>query len=159
MVIIITLGQNKGRSMTEVKFFNTDYEPDIALTYSVITARFKGRWIFVRHQDRTTWEIAGGHIEPGEGARDAACRELQEETGALKFDLDCIATYSVLQNGRVGYGRLYIAEIYEIGEVPDVSEIAEIVFLERLPDNLTYPDIQPVLFSRSIAYLRERNSD
>jgi len=144
--------------MTEVKFFDKDYEPDIALTYSVISARFRGRWIFVRHQDRTTWEIAGGHIEPGEGARDAACRELHEETGALKFDLDCVATYSVLKDGGVGYGRLFIADIHEIGEVPDVSEIAELIFLERLPENLTYPDIQPILFNRSLAWLLERNS-
>jgi 8-oxo-dGTP diphosphatase len=143
--------------MTEVKFFDTAFEPDIALTYSVISARFEGRWIFVRHQDRTTWEIAGGHIEPGEGAHDAAYRELMEETGALKFDLDCIATYCVLQNGRVGYGRLFLAEVYEIGKVPDVSEIAEIIFLERLPDNLTYPDIQPFLFSRSLEYLLGKN--
>jgi 8-oxo-dGTP diphosphatase len=143
--------------MTEVKFYDTAYEPDTALTYSVISARFKGRWIFVRHQDRTTWEIAGGHIEPGEGAYEAACRELMEETGALKFDLDCIATYSVLKNGRIGYGRLFLAEIYEIGEVPDVSEIAEIIFLQQLPDNLTYPDIQPILFSRSLEYLQDKN--
>ena len=143
--------------MTEIKFYDTAYEPDIALTYSVISARFKGRWIFVRHQDRTTWEIAGGHIEPGEGAQDAACRELMEETGALKFDLECVATYSVLQNGKAGYGRLFLAEVYEIGEVPDVSEIAEIIFLERLPDNLTYPDIQPILFSRSLEYLLSKN--
>jgi 8-oxo-dGTP diphosphatase len=143
--------------MTEVKFYDTAYKPDIALTYSVICARFKGRWIFVRHQDRTTWEIAGGHLEPGERAYDAASRELMEETGALKFDLDCIATYSVLQNDRVGYGQLFLAEIYEMGEVTDVSEIAEIIFLDQLPDNLTYPDIQPCLFSKSLEYLLHKD--
>jgi 8-oxo-dGTP diphosphatase len=145
--------------MTEVKFYDPAYEPDISLTYSVISARFQNKWIFVRHQHCLTWEIAGGHIEVGEGAHNAAYRELIEETGALKFDLECIATYSVVQNGNVGYGRLFIAEVYEIGEVPDILEIAEIMFLERLPDNLTYPDIQPFLFSRSVEYLKEKNQE
>ena len=86
--------------MTEVRFYDPDFEPERPLTYSIISARFQNRWIFVRHQNRTTWEIAGGHIEPDEGAYNAACRELQEETGALKFDLECIATYSVIKNGR-----------------------------------------------------------
>jgi 8-oxo-dGTP diphosphatase len=63
----------------------------------------------------------------------------------------------VLLNGKVGYGRLFIAEVYEMGEVPDVSEIAEIMFLERLPDNLTYPDIQPILFNRSLKYLQDKS--
>jgi 8-oxo-dGTP diphosphatase len=143
--------------MTEVKFYDPAWEPVISLTYSVISARFQNRWIFVRHQDRLTWEIAGGHIEPGEAAYDAAYRELMEETGALKFDLDCISTYSVLKNGKAGYGRLFIAEVYEMGEVPDISEIAEIMLLEGLPDNLTYPDIQPFLFKRSLEYLKDKN--
>ena len=42
------------------------YIPDSKLTYSVISARFESKWIFVRHQKRSTWEIAGGHIEKGE---------------------------------------------------------------------------------------------
>jgi 8-oxo-dGTP diphosphatase len=145
--------------MTEVKFYDPAWEPEISLTYSVIAARFLNRWIFVRHQQRVTWEIAGGHIEPGERAHEAAGRELMEETGALKFDLDCIATYSVLQDGKVGYGRLFIAEVYEMGEVPDVSEIAEIMFHEGLPDVLTYPDIQPVLFKRALKYLKDKNRE
>jgi 8-oxo-dGTP diphosphatase len=145
--------------MTVVKFYDPSWDPDIPLIYSVISARFMNRWIFVRHQDSMTWEIAGGHIESGERAHDAAGRELMEETGALKFDLDCIATYSVLKNGKLGYGRLFIAEVYEIGEVPDVSEIAEITFLEGLPDNLTYPDIQPVLFKRALEYVKDKNRE
>ena len=78
---------------------------------------------------RTTWEIAGGHIEEGETSFEAAGRELMEETGAIKFNLDCIATYSVTIDGETGWGRLYIAKVFEIGPIPDISEIAEIVFI------------------------------
>ena len=132
--------------MTEVKFYAPSFEPDTKLTYSVISARFKNRWIFVRHNQRTTFEIAGGHIEKGETSFEAAGRELMEETGALKFNLSCIATYSVKKDGETGWGRLYLAEVFEIGPIPDISEIAEVVFLEKIPDHPTHPDIQPHLF-------------
>jgi len=139
--------------MTEVKFYAPSFEPDTKLTYSVISARFENRWIFVRHNQRTTFEIAGGHIEKGETSFEAAGRELMEETGALKFNLSCIATYSVKKDGETGWGRLYLAEVFEIGPIPDISEIAEVVFLEKIPDHPTHPDIQPHLFRKAIEFL------
>jgi len=142
------------RYMTEVNFYDPLFVPDSKLTYSVISAKFEGRWIFVRHQKRSTWEIAGGHIEKGETSFEAAGRELMEETGAVRFDLECISTYSVIKDGETGWGRLYLAEVFEIGPVPDISEIAEIIFLDHLPENLTHPDIQPHLFNRTIEYMK-----
>jgi 8-oxo-dGTP diphosphatase len=144
--------------MTAVNFYDRSFEPEIAITYSVITAKFRGQWIFVRHHDRSTWEIAGGHIEPGETSQDAARRELMEETGALRFDLNCVATYSVIKDGITGFGRLYLADVFEIGQVPDIFEIAEVIFIDNLPPNLTYPDIQPFLFKKTIEYLDSRNN-
>ncbi len=139
--------------MTEVNFYDPLFIPDSKLTYSVISARYERSWIFVRHQQRSTWEIPGGHLEKGETSSEAAGRELMEETGAEKFNLECVATYSVNKNGETGWGRLYFAEVLEIGPVTDVSEIDEIVLSEHLPKSLTYPDIQPQLFSKTIEYL------
>ena len=140
--------------MTEVKFYDPLFVPDSKLTYSVISAKFKNRWIFVRHHNRNTWEIAGGHIEQGETSFEAAGRELMEETGAVRFNLVCIATYSVIKDGETGWGRLYLAEVHEISPIPDISEIAEIIQLDHLPENLTHPDIQPHLFNRTLDYLK-----
>ena len=140
--------------MTEVNFYDPLFEPDLKLTYSVIPAKFNDKWIFVRHQKRTTWEIAGGHIEKGETSFEAAGRELAEETGALKFNLKCIATYSVKKDGETGFGRLYYADVVELGPIPDISEIAEIMLSDHLPENLTHPDIQPYLYKRTIEFLR-----
>jgi len=140
--------------MTEVKFYDPLFVPDSKLTYSVISAKLEGKWIFVRHQKRSTWEIAGGHIEKGETSFEAAGRELAEETGALRFNLDCVATYSVTIDGETGWGRLYLADVFEIGPVPDFSEIAEITLSDHLPENLTHPDIQPHLFKRTVEYLK-----
>jgi 8-oxo-dGTP diphosphatase len=140
--------------MTEVKFYDPTFEPACKLTYSVISAKYECSWIFVRHQNRSTWEISGGHIEPGETSHDAAYRELMEETGAMRFNLECVATYSVTTDETTGYGRLYLAEVFEIGQIPDISEIAEVVMLDTLPENLTYPDIQPFLFKRVLEHLQ-----
>jgi 8-oxo-dGTP diphosphatase len=139
--------------MTEVKFFNPAYRPNIKLTYSVIAAKYGNTWLFVRHHKRDTWEIPGGHIEEDETSEKAARRELMEETGAVDFKIECVATYSVLKDGEIGFGRLYLAEISSLGPVPDSSEIAELKMMDSLPDNLTHPDIQPHLYQRILQYL------
>jgi 8-oxo-dGTP diphosphatase len=140
--------------MTNVVFYDPSFVPDRELTYSVISAEYEGRWIFVRHQNRSTWEIAGGHIEEWESSFEAAGRELMEETGSVKFKLECIATYSVTKDGETGWGRLYLANVSELGPIPDISEIAEISLSDHLPANLTHPDIQPHLFNRTIEFLK-----
>jgi 8-oxo-dGTP diphosphatase len=140
--------------MVRVDFYAPDYLPTDILTYSVITARYLNKWIFVKHQQRNTFEIPGGHIEKNETPYKAAKRELIEETGAVKFMLVCVSTYSVTIDDETRFGKLYFAEISEIGPVPDVSEIEEIALMETLPDPVTYPEIQPLLFKKVLDYLK-----
>lgn len=40
-----------------------------------------GRVLMVRQSYRQTWTFPGGSMQPGENAREAACRELAEEVG------------------------------------------------------------------------------
>ena len=122
------------------------YVPDPELTYVIIGARYREEWIFVRQRDRLSWELPAGHIEAGEDPDHAAERELQEETGALHWELSVLSDYQVSFEGRQAYGRLYRAEIKELGPLPE-HEIEEIIFRTNLPDELTYPEVQRVLFS------------
>jgi 8-oxo-dGTP diphosphatase len=144
--------------MTTVRFFDPSFIPGDRLTYSVITARHMGRWIFVKHRLRKSFEIPGGHIEENETPEEAARRELTEETGARLFDITCVATYSVEKDGITGYGRLFFAEVTEMGEIMDTSEIDQVTFGTELPEELTYPDIQPVLFEEVIRYIQTKLS-
>lgn len=123
-----------------VNFYYTNYPCE--LKYAVIAAFYKNKYVFVRHKDRDTLEIPGGHHESGETIEQTARRELYEETGAEEFTLTPVCVYSFSD-----YGMLYYAQITRFGEKPD-SEIAEVKLLDSLPDNWTYPDIQPKLIEK-----------
>jgi len=130
--------------MIKIKTYKTGTIDNDALTYAVICAKYKEKWVFGMHEDRSTWEVPGGHRESGELIDDAAKRELFEETGAVEFELSPICDYSVTRQNETGYGRLYFADIKKLGNLPDL-EIKKIAFFETLPENLTYPKIQPAL--------------
>lgn len=119
--------------------------PDEKIAFAVIMARTACGWLFVRHKARQTWEIPGGHREAGETPSQTAVRELYEETGAEVQCLEPITAYSVDTGMKKTYGALYFAETGAMKELPD-SEIAEVISADAMPEELTYPEIQPVLF-------------
>lgn len=143
--------------MIEIKFYDPLFTPESRLIYSVIAARHGNEWIYVRHWDRSTWEIPGGHIEVNETADQTAVRELMEETGALEFTINCVATYSVETDGNKDFGRLYLANVLKRGPVPDTSEIEETKLAQGLPSNLTYPEIQSRLFEMVVDFLEGKS--
>ena len=134
----------------QVKFY--DKIDDDLLKFAVIISKSNGKWVFCKHRDRDTYEVPGGHREAGELIEDAARRELKEETGALEFSLTLICVYSVTGKNRVNdtgeetYGMLYFADITEFEEELH-SEMEKVVLLDELPDEWTYPLIQPLLIA------------
>ncbi len=132
--------------MTIVKCYEN--AEDSLLKFAVIIARTNGKWIFCKHKERTTWEIPGGHREPGETITETAKRELYEETGALEYKLSPVCAYSVTApenfNGAETFGMLFYAEVFSFE--PELhSEIERIAVMDELPQEWTYPQIQPQL--------------
>jgi len=140
----------------KVDFHTIEEIMDEKITFVVMISRYKNKWIVVRHKDRETWEIPGGHREELENLQNAAERELYEETGAKQFILNPICIYSVKTNNERSYGKLFYANIKEIGQLPKY-EIAETKLVDdMLKENLTYPLIQPLLFEKTQKYLLQR---
>lgn len=122
----------------EITYHAPETIPLKDLTYVIIGTRENGSWIFVRHEERTTWELPAGHIEENETAEEAARRELFEETGTTRSTMKVLKDYSVRNNGTLLHGRLFFAEVIERGPKPD-SEIAEIRISDVSPEPATYP--------------------
>ena len=135
-----------------IRLIESDLLEDHKLTYVVMGARYHGKWIFVRHRSRTTWEMPAGHIEPGESADQAAVRELFEEAGVLSSSLEVMCDYRVTVASRVEYGRLYSAKVNEM-EPQNEFEIEVLHLSDKLPSRLTYPAVQTILFQRVMAHL------
>ena len=122
--------------MLEVKFYDT--VDDSLLKFAVIISQSNGKWVFCKHKERDTYE---------------AKRELQEETGAVKYEIKPICVYSVIGKTRVNdtgeetFGMLYFAEITEFAKELH-SEMEKVILMDEFPENWTYPLIQPKLIEK-----------
>jgi len=138
--------------MVEVRFYDT--VNDELLKFAVIISQSNGKWVFCKHKERDTYEVPGGHREAGENILETAKRELQEETGAIKFEIKPICVYSVTGKTRVNdtgeetFGLLCFAEITEFAKELH-SEMEKVVLMDELPENWTYPEIQPRLLEEA----------
>ena len=131
----------------KIDYYFPELPEDVVIKYVVIISKYGDKWIVVRHQDRTTWEIPGGHIEPGETPDKAAHRELFEETGAVVYALQKVCGYSLVIDDIQSFGYLYFADITELDTLPEM-EIVEIKIVDHLPDNLTYARSHPHFFEK-----------
>lgn len=155
------MGRRGKSDLLEVKFYDT--VEDTLLKFAVIISKSNGKWVFCKHKERDTFEVPGGHRESGEEIIETAKRELQEETGAVRFDIKPICVYSVTGKNRVNesgeetFGLLCYADIIEFSDQLN-SEMEKVVLMEQLPENWTYPFIQPILIEKYLQMVKQSYS-
>lgn len=119
--------------------------PDAPVAYVLITLWHAGRPLFAYQRKRGLWELPGGGIEPGETPRQAAVRELWEETGQrLTGDALRFAGFTRTALGeaqRVLYGALFTA--CTEGPLPFVPN-AEVAALHWREGDEPFPGGGPV---------------
>ncbi len=136
--------------MTKINFY--DKVDEKLFKFAVIIAKSNNQWVFCKHKDRDTYEVPGGHREAGEDILETAKRELNEETGAIDFNIKPICAYSVTApnnfDGQETFGMLYYADIKSFDEKL-CYEIEKVILTDDLVDNWTYPEIQPKLLEEA----------
>lgn len=90
------------------------WERRLPMPASLVVVRFKSSVLMVFNGWRRQWELPGGMREPGETARQAAVRELAEETGIRSVDLNFVAVAEVdlCRPSRREYTALYRTDLH-----------------------------------------------
>jgi len=135
--------------MTKVMFHSDNEVDEARFIIAVIASRYNGKWVFCKHGNRDTLEMPAGRRERNESIENTARRELYEETGAVKFDLFPVSAYSVTENSKTDYGKLFFADIKVLNKLPEGSEMDFIILSDNLPEKLTYEYIQKILFAKA----------
>lgn len=112
--------------------------------------------LLVKHSYAKGWYLPGGGVEKGESFRDAAKREVREETGLDVDDLTLFHLYYSRIEGKNDHIALFTTTEFK-GE-PHITggEITEITFapFDQLP-----PDTSPATRQRIAEYLGETRAD
>lgn len=142
--------------MMVLKSYDLKNVSENSLEFVVIVAKYLDKWVFVKHKERSTWEIPGGHREKKEDIVHAASRELKEETGAKRFDIYPISIYSISNNEVESIGELFFANILELGKLPNY-EIESRQLFDDMPKEKTYPLIQDFLLNKAKEYIKNNS--
>ncbi|MHC5372554.1 NUDIX hydrolase [Enterococcus sp. LJL120] len=135
----------------KVTIYDINEKSDNQLAFAVIIAKFGDKYLFVQHKNRSTLEIPGGHREAHESILNCAQRELYEETGALDYSLEPLFVYGVQNEAQEeDFGLVFFAEILEL-ESQLHFEISKVCYLDSIPKNWTYLQIQPILFNQYLS--------
>ena len=140
-----------GTTFANVKTYPKEFIiQDEEIKFVIIVSRHKGKRVFVQHKARDERELPGWKREIGESILEWAQRELFEETGALEYEIEHIGHWS-LMDGKwdTSFWAVFFAEITQFWNKPE-SEIIKRDFFTTIPQNITYPNVHPLIHKMGI---------
>lgn len=110
--------------------------------------------LLVRNRHRECWELPGGGIEPGETPRQAAVRELREESGyeAEALGFAGFAHFHLVSRSRTEYAALYTGRAGRSHPFAPDGEITAITWWDGtrpLPGRVQVMDVTLARMSRT----------
>ncbi|HLS10468.1 RNA deprotection pyrophosphohydrolase [Lentibacillus sp.] len=96
---------------------------------------YNNKWLLTKHKERGL-EFPGGKVEENETAKEAAVREVKEETGGTVESIRYVAQYVVDGKGGTIIKNVYFAEIGELVKQETFYETEGPVQLARIPVNV-----------------------
>jgi 8-oxo-dGTP diphosphatase len=122
-VAVVAARDNDGNVLVDVRFVAESdlemWERRLPMPASLVVVRFEDAVLMLFNDWRQQWELPGGMREPGETARQAAVRELAEETGISSVDLDFIAVAEVdlRRPNRQEYTAIYRTDLQDVPQL------------------------------------------
>ncbi len=96
--------------------------------------------LLIQRRDIPVWVLPGGGIDPGESPEEAACREMEEETGLKVEIIRKIAEYTPI-NKLARFTHFYEVKKIE-GKLTTGSETFDLKFFHRFQLPKHFPDFQ-----------------
>jgi 8-oxo-dGTP pyrophosphatase MutT (NUDIX family) len=96
------------------------------LAFAVMIARSSEGVVLVFNKFRRVWELPGGLIDPGEGPRDSAIRELREEAGCEARNVEWLGVTEVIDD-RVCFGGVFACDV-DVTEFVENEEIGALAY-------------------------------
>lgn len=124
-----------------------------------VICKYNGLWLLTRHKERGL-EFPGGKVEEGECAREAAIREVMEETGGKIKDISYIGQYFVYGKSDTVIKNVYFAHIEKLIKQATYYETEGPVLLESLPEDVKNNDLYSFIMKDGVLdycmkYLKE----
>jgi 8-oxo-dGTP diphosphatase len=87
----------------------------------LVICQYKGAWFLTNHKIRGL-EFPGGKVEEGESLKEAASREVYEETGAIMDEMAQIAEYKVIKENESFVKAVFWGKVKEISKSANYHE-------------------------------------
>lgn len=135
-----------------LEFINGD-ENSAQEKYKPITGAFafiscENKYLICYNKWRNQWEFPAGRLEPGETMKEAAKRELYEETGQAVNDLTFRGLFKIYDKGKdeIRYRAAYTGALHQLSAFIDNEETTKIMLWDLIEDIGEFDSVDKAMF-------------